>query len=191
MRETGPRGVYLVHLEQDRPPSLTFVPTASVVWERITVDVADCSNLPQLVQKVMRELFAVNGDAACEEMVTRLTLTGATALHEVLQRPGVLEDVRRTLNESYTEFFCDALIDETCPLIDEEALRAENLFPSVFLRAADAVQADRDDEIAYLQEEFLARNVSLSTPFSPKQVDKLAAEAEALVLDLLLQGDDA
>ncbi len=191
VRETGPRGVYLVHLEQDRPPSLTFVPTASVVWERITVDVADCSNLPQLVQKVMRELFAVNGDAACEEMVTRLTLTGATALHEVLQRPGVLEDVRRTLNESYTEFFCDALIDETRPLIDEEALRAENLFPSVFLRAADAVQADRDDEIAYLQEEFLARNVSLSTPFSPKQVDKLAAEAEALVLDLLLQGDDA
>lgn len=191
VRETGPRGVYVVHLEQDRPPSLTFVPTASVVWERLTVDVSDCANIPQLIQKTMRELFAVNGDAACEEMVTRITLTGATPLHEVLQRPGVLEDVRAALNDSYTEFFCDALIDETQLPLDREALRNENLFPAVFLRAADAVRAERADEADYLQEEFLSRNLSLSEPFSAKRIDKLAEEAERLVLDLLLQGDEA
>lgn len=191
IRETGQRGVYIVQLSQDRPPALTFVPTASVVWEQVRVDVSDCANIPGLIAKVMRELFAVNGDAACEEMVTRITLTGTTPLHELLGRPGVLGDVRATINDSYIEFFCDALIDETRAPLDEEALRAEGLFPAVFLRAADAVRADPAAEIAFLQEEFLNRNIALAAPFSEQRVDELAAQAERLVLDLLVGEGDA
>lgn len=191
IRETGPRGVFLVTLKQDRPPSLEFVPTATVVWERLTIDVSECPNIPVLINKVMRELFAVNGDAACEEMVTRITLTGETPLHEVLGRPGVLEDVRTALNDAYTEFYCDALIDDTRLPLNRAALQAEGLFPAVFMRAAQAQREDTDDEVAYLQEEFLRRNVSLSDPFSERKVNELAEQAERLVLDLLLQGDEA
>ena len=58
-------------------------------------------------------------------MVSRIVLTGATSLHEVLGRPGVLEEVRASLNDAYSEFYCDSLIDETTTPIDEGALRAE------------------------------------------------------------------
>lgn len=190
IRETGPRGVYLVTLKQDRPPTLEFVPTASVVWERLTIDVSDCPNIPVLINKVMRELFAVNGEASCEEMVTRITLTGETALHEVLGRPGVLEDIRAAINDAYTEFFCDALIDDTRVPLDKEALRAEGMFPAIFMHAAEALREDPETEVDYLQEEFLGRNVSLSDPFSERKVSELADQAERLVLDLLLQGDE-
>lgn len=191
VRETGPRGVYAVTLAEQRPPALTFIPTASVVWEQLEVDVSDCANIPALVDKVMRELFAVNGTVSCEMMVSRITLTGSSGLHEVLGRPGVLDDVRSSVNDAYSEFFCDALIDRTRAPLDEEALRAEGMFPAVFLRTADAMVADVTGQIDYIQEEFLARNIPLTAALSEEKARCLAAEAADLVLDLLVQGGDA
>lgn len=190
VRETGPRGVYVVELAEHAAPHLIFVPTASVVWESLEVDISDCANIPSLVKKVMRELFAVNGTVSCEMMVSRITLTGMTPLHEVLERPGVLEDVRASLNDAYSEFFCDGLTDATRAPVDETALRAEGLFPAVFLRTADALGADVDAQIDYLQEEFLARNIPLTAGLSAKKARRLTDEATRLVLDLLLQGGD-
>ena len=190
VRETGPRGVNIVTLSQAGPPSIAFVPTASVVWEKVEVDASDCPNIPALVSKVMRELFAVNGDASCEMMVSRVVLAGATPLHDVLGRPGVLEEVREALNDSYSEFFCDALIDQTRAPIDEEALRAEGLFPAVFLRTADALSEDVSAQIDYLQEEYLARNIPLTAALSEKRARQLSDEAARLVIDLLIQGAD-
>lgn len=172
------------------PPKVSFIPTASVVWEKVRIDVSDCTNIPALVSKTMRELFAVNGDASCEMMVSRIILTGATSLHEVLGRPGVLEEVRASLNDAYSEFYCDSLIDETTAPIDEEALRAEGLFPAVFLRTVDRLSEDVEGQIDYLQEEYLARNVPLTAALSEKKARQLTNEAARLVLDLLLQGGD-
>ena len=189
VRETGPRGVYEVKLIEGRAPQLTFIPTATVVWERLEVDVSACSSIPDLISQVMRESFAANGNDFCEMMVTRITLTGATALHDVLARAGVLEEVRAALNEAYSEFYCDALVDRTRLPLDEAALRSEGLFPAVFLRAADAVRENPAREIDYIQEEFLARNLPMLSSLSEKQVRCLADEATDLVLDLLVQGD--
>ena len=106
IKETGERGVYCVTLEKGRPNRIEPVPTASVVWQRLDVDVEDCPNLPAVTDKIMRELFRENGKAHCEEMVSRITLRGATPLHAVLERPDVLADLRKHLNDSYPLFFC-------------------------------------------------------------------------------------
>ena len=122
-------------------------------------------------------------------MVSRITLRGATPLHAVLERPDVLADLRKHLNDSYPLFFCDALVDGTTDARDKEALRREGLFPAVFLQAAAAQRSDPDQAVAFLQDEFLAKNIQL--PGScVRSVAQLAAEAEDLVLDLLAQGDE-
>lgn len=185
VRETGPRGVNLVTLNPGAPASLTFVPTASVVWEKVVVDATDCANIPALVSKALREQFTVNGDDYCEAMITRVVLQGTTPLHEVLQRPGVLEEVRSALNDAYSDFFCDAVIDETQSPVDERALRAEGLFGSVFLHAARSIAEDPAAEIDYLQEEFLARNIPLTAALSQERLHELSQQATRLVLDLL------
>lgn len=187
IRETGSRGVYVVDLEPRQTPRLTFVPTASIVWERPIIDVSDCLNIPSLVKKVMRELFAVNGTVSCEMMVTHITLTGSTPLSEVLSRPGVLEDVRASLNDSYSEFFCDALVDRTCMPRDDKALRGEGMFPSVFLRAAETFSTDTSAQIDHLQEEFLSRAIPLTASLSEKKARQLTAEAIDMVMDALVQ----
>lgn len=189
VKETGERGAYLVTLAEGAPNRLEFIPTASVVWQRMGVDVSDCGTLSSIADKVMRELFRENGKAHCEQMVTRITLEGPTPLHTMLERPGVLADMRKHINDSYPEFFCDALLDATVQPRDKEALRREGLFPAVFMQVAEAQRGNAEGEVAYLQEEFLKKNIQMPGSCT-RSVEDLSQEAENLVLDLLSQGDD-
>ncbi len=189
IKETGERGVFLVTLSEGLPNRLEFIPTASVVWQRVSVDAGDCSTLSDVTDKVMRALFRENGKAHCEEMCVRVTLTGVSPLHSVLERPGVLEDLRKHINDSYPLFFCDALIDETLSPRDKDALRREGLFPSVFLQVAESLRADQEGMIAFLQEEFLKKNMQLPRSCA-RRVGDLAERAENQVLDLLARGED-
>lgn len=186
IKETGPRGVYAVTLEKGLPPRLEFVPTASVVWQHLHIDVSDCANLPAVGDKIMRELFRCNGKAHCEEMVARVTLEGATPLHRMLARDDVRADLRKHTNDAYPPFFCDALADATREPRDKGALRDEGLFPAVFLQVSEAQRANPDEEIAFLQEEFLKRTIQLPSEYT-RRIDELAADAEDFVLDLLAQ----
>lgn len=189
IKETGERGCYLVTLGEGAPASVEFIPTASVAWEKLEVDVSECGTVAEIPDRIMRALFRANGKAHCEEMCVRVTLTGSTPLHELLSRPGVVADLRQQINDGYPEFFCDALIDATRRPVDKEALLKEGLFPSVFLRNARAHRGNVADEVAYLQDEFLQKGLPLPAS-CVKSVDDLAAQAEDLVLDLL-QGEEA
>lgn len=188
IKETGERGCFIVTLSEEAAPRLEFVPTASVAWEKLEVDVSECIAVSEIPDLIMRALFRANGKAHCEEMCVRVTLIGATALHELLARPGVLEDLRHQINDGYPEFFCDALIDATRRPIDKGALLREGLFPAVLMRTARAHRGNVADEVAYLQEEFMRKGMSLPAS-CVKRVDDLAAEAENLVLDLLQRGE--
>ena len=190
MKDTGPRGVNVVTLEQGVPNRLEFIPTASVVWERVRIDIAACQTLADIVDAANEQLFLLNGEAACDEMIERITLVGASPLHAVLQQPGVLEDVRMRVNEAYDRFYCDAVIDRTTAVIDRERVLAEGLFPAVFLQMCERNAADRPGEAAYLQQEFLNRGIGI-TNVSDKALHKMERRAEALVMDLLVDGGEA
>lgn len=75
------------HVDPRAPNRAEFIPLASVVWQRTEVDISGCATLSDAHDAIMRELFALNGQAQCEEMVERITLAGSTPLHAVLQTP--------------------------------------------------------------------------------------------------------
>lgn len=184
IKEVGPRGVTLVTLREGYPNHAEFIPTSDIAWEQIRTDISACTSVTEAVEKVMRAQFLANGRAQCEQMVTRITLCGASELHEVLARPGVLEDMRTAINESYGDFFCDTLIDATSRPLDKQALRAEGMFPAMVLAAADEMRAQPQDALTFLQDEFIARKLSM--PRVPAaMLDELTLEAEDLVLGLL------
>ena len=137
----------------------------------------------------MRELFRENGKAHCEEMVVRIALEGATPLHAMLDRADVIAGLRKHVNDAYSAFFCDALTNLTVPPRDKEALRREGLFPAVFLQVADAQRRNPDEAIAFLQDEFIKKNIQLPSAYT-RNIDAFAEAAENLVLDLLAQGDE-
>ena len=107
----------------------------------------------------------------------------------MLDRADVIAGLRKHVNDAYSAFFCDALTNLTVPPRDKEALRREGLFPAVFLQVADAQRRNPDEAIAFLQDEFIKKNIQLPSAYT-RNIDAFAEAAENLVLDLLAQGDE-
>ena len=186
-KNTGARGVNLITLTAGEPNRLEFIPTASVVWERFGLDISECETLMDVSRAVLDELYRLNGEASCDAMIERITLTGTTRLHSLLRRPGVLEDLRGQVNAAYDSFYCDALVDETRLPYDRDELLRQGLFPAVFLRTSSEHAANRPDEVSYLQQEFIDRNIGVAN-VDASALDRLDREAELLVLDMLGEG---
>ena len=184
MRDTGARGANLVTLSSGKPNKIAFVPCASVVWERVCLDVSACGTLAEIVDAACDELIRLNAAASCDEMIERVTLQGTTPLHELLQQPGVCEDIRARINGRCARFFCDAVLDETRAPHDIAKMREEGLFPAVFLESCERNASDSAAAIAYLQQSFIDSGMGV-VDVPPEALSRLQGNAERLVLDLL------
>ncbi len=160
LAETGPKGAHLVTLEVGCDPKVEFIPLASVVFEQPTVDISLCESLSEVIDVALRAEFTSNGPDHCEYMITRITLTGKTKLHDLLTKPGVLEEMRRELNDRYGDFFCDALWDRTMNPREASSELETGFMTSVHATAArmGAVPNGLTD---YLQDELLQKDVAL------------------------------
>ncbi len=190
IKETGPRGVSLVTLTEDAPNVVEFIPTASVVWQRLRVDVSECESIAEASAAIMHMMFEVNGQSQCEEMCVRIELAGKTKLHRYFADAAVLSDLRKSLNAGYEQFFFDALVDCTEPPLNKEALREEGLFPAAVMTARDKLQRAGEASLAEEQAEFATRGSVLSRVLEDS-IETLLAEAENLVLDMLGSSTDA
>lgn len=189
LKESGERGCYLVTMEErsdaDRPHiALEFVPTASVVFKTVKVDIGKCRTLADIAHFVQSRLFHESAQASCDEMVVRVVLVGATDLHEYLVRPEVRIDLRKRLNGAYPSFFCDALVDRTHSRRNRAALADEGLFPAHVLRVSDQQAAFEEEMVNYVQAELVKRGIEVPSSLG-RGVAGFNRAAESLVLDLL------
>lgn len=167
IKETGARGCLKVTLEQGMPNKVEFIATSQVDWEQLDVNVESCVGIDAVADACVKAMFARNAETPCEEMIARITLVGATYLHAKLSDPAVREELRRALNESYPSFYCDALLCATHQVRDKESIAASSTFAGTMLRCVRADRADAHGQLAYLQEEFARRGLSV-----PRSVEK-------------------
>lgn len=186
MVETGAHGVYQVTLSEGKPAKADFLPMAQVEWCRLEVDASECSTVAEVQEKIVAAQFAANADACCQRMVFRVVLKGATPLHARLDTH-VLEEVRQAINDSYPFFFIDSIQPRTSAVLDKTALRAEGLFPSVYLNELDRYRSNSAFALQGVESEFCCRDLPLPKMLS-RAMPALCDEAETLVLDLL--GDE-
>lgn len=184
IKEAGPHGVSLVTLTQGKPNQVEFIPTASVAWAKFKVDISKAQSISQIAEMVIARSYEENGESGCSQMVERVTLSGATPMHALLQRPDVLEGLRRRINEEAPHFFCDVIVDKTKAPLNRKALKKEGLFPATLLAISDAAQDNLADDMAFLQNAFIEKGITL-TSISEKKLARMAEEAEALVFDAL------
>ncbi|WP_251198244.1 metallophosphoesterase family protein [Anaerotardibacter muris] len=182
IHETGPHGVLKVTLRQNMPADITFLPTAQVVWERIEVDVASCTTISDIQEAITTQQFERNADSQCQNMLCRITLTGATPLHRELSTR-VLEDLRLVINDRYPFFFIDAIVNDTRAQLDRKALEKEGLFPAVYLSTMAHLANDKTEGLTYIEQQFADRD--LPVPHFQRHFEELCSQAETLVLDLL------
>lgn len=200
VRETGRRGCLLVTLEAPEADSgapmagaaqaaVEFIPTASVVFQDLQVDAGPFPTLTDLERHIQAELFRVNGEARCEDMLVRVQLTGATALYDYLRQPTVLARMRKRLSDAYPSFWCDRLENRTRPAQEPAQDAGDQLFSSLVSHMAQEQRRRGDEMVNYVQGAFVASGITVPDSLS-RRMDDYEAQAELLALDLL-RGDEA
>ncbi|MBN1192364.1 MAG: DNA repair exonuclease [Coriobacteriia bacterium] len=143
--ESGLRGCQVVSLE---PGSATaeFVPTSSVVWERVTVDAESLESIEDVVGALGSAVDEVARGASDRPVVLRIELVGRTDAHAALARSGVVQDLLADVRAASLErdpwVWVDRIVDGTRPAIDIETLRAGEDFAGDLVRLADVLLAD-------------------------------------------------
>ena len=156
INEQGPRGVYVVDVDDQKQVDLTFEALDAVRWGEVEVNIQDIDTLPELMQQFDACVEALRADAQGRPLVFRMYLTGRGALHADVsdkeQREQWLEDLNGDWGEQRPFAVCTAIEDRTGSLIDREALRKGNDFLADVVEVADAY-ATADELVAQIKTE--------------------------------------
>ncbi|HEY3316855.1 MAG TPA: DNA repair exonuclease [Coriobacteriia bacterium] len=190
--EDGPRGCYVVeagaHGVEER-----FVETASVRWARSAVDVADVGGIDELMSALGDVCDAARAEAAGRPAILRLDVSGRSAVHAELARPGVLDGVLKTMREEQLDrdpwIWVDDLRDRTRRELEADASRTRDGFDGELVRLADGKRgAPAEAELERVLGAVTARLAA--RPDLDLDADAVLERARDLALDLLLPEAD-
>ncbi|MCC6510998.1 MAG: DNA repair exonuclease [Pirellulaceae bacterium] len=84
VRETGAKGCHLVHVRDKQITAVEFVPTDSVRWFELDVDVSNIDMLADLSEMVCGACEGLQAQHADRQLAVRVRFTGASKLHSHL-----------------------------------------------------------------------------------------------------------
>jgi DNA repair exonuclease SbcCD nuclease subunit len=144
--ERGPRGAFLVEVDDVGRATLDFRETSAVRWEAITVDIAGFEAEQQLLDAADRAI----GDALAltdgRDLVFRLTVTGQGPMHDAIRRPGFVRDVLGYLEGGWANrspfAWCERVDVATKAPFDRQDRAQAADFTGDLLRLFDEAQGD-------------------------------------------------
>jgi exonuclease SbcD len=195
-REAGPRGCYLVEVNDRAEVRYEFVPLDVVRWHTETLPIEGLQQLEELLARFEARMEDLRREAADRGNIVRWRLEGRGPLHRELIRPGRTEDLLATLREQAGAgpafVWSESLQDTTGRDLDLDLLRQEENLLGDFLRLAGQADEQRLEEIrtvlSPLFEDPRTRRY-LTAPDSDTLQGWLRA-SEQLGVDRLLTGDE-
>lgn len=143
--ESGLRGCRVVTLSAEGVTA-EFVPTSAVVWTREHVDTTELQDIDELMTALARAVEDAGRAAEGRPAITRIELTGRSAVHVPLAHPGALRDILADVRASALErdpwVWVDRIVDATRPAFSLDTLRASADFPGDLVRLVDDLLAD-------------------------------------------------
>lgn len=154
--ETGPKGCVYVEIEPGVAPSVEFIPTQTIRFEDVTVNISgeeDYERLGSLAEELPRRVADYDPESG---YVFRIRLEGRTPLDPDLRREGEAEALADQMNASAAGVAGAAYVDSieirTRPDIDLDAIRAAGDFPAEVLKLSDALRSDPEELHALFEE---------------------------------------
>lgn len=201
INESGPRGVYLIEVDEGGSVTSDFLETDVIRWMTMTVDCSEMDRLQSLREHIAAGLNDLQLEALERPIVVRITLSGSTSLHEELSRPQDMEDLKDMINEECSNFspfiWCEKLEIDTYPLRDRDQLKSSDDFVGELLRLTDKI-LDDPEELSKLSDELGIGEIfsptskvgkRLKFSLTEKEIYALVKDAERIYLDELLIGD--
>jgi DNA repair exonuclease SbcCD nuclease subunit len=147
--EMGAKGAMLVEVEGVDVRSVEFLPTDSVRFSTLEVDLSQLGggcDLSGFRGELVRRALELHEEAPHLALLLRTELRGRGPLHADLALPGtrddVLRDLRDTLGALSPPVWFEDLRDRTAPEIDLDVVRARDDFTSGLLARAEALCGD-------------------------------------------------
>jgi len=197
--ERGPRGVYLVEVDDHGAMSPEFVATDSVRWEQVDLQIDGIEDDGALFGRLETLVDGLVTLADDRHLVYRVRLEGRGLVHESLARADNIDGLVDQLNQVWGNrqpfAFCGGILDETRSRLDRAALAESKDFIGDFLALTDVASADEAlvaelrQELAPLYDNTRVRRFLGNSLPGADEVRDLMAAAEDVALGLLI--DDA
>lgn len=196
INEAGPRGCYLVEMEDGRCTP-KFLETDLIQWCEHEININGIETIDELQSQIFADLDARQEEAGGRSLICRVTLTGKGPLHRDLH--GRVDDLLTALrDEERMEppfIWLERITDRTRLPFDREELRAQQDFVGDLLRFSDQIRSDPDKQQQMLTMVApLLKNPRWRRSCNLDPIEDLAAlidEAEAILLDRMLEGNHA
>ena len=196
--ERGPKGALIVEADDRGVRELDFEPLDRVRILDLEVDVSPTDDVPALHRELVGRATAIRATTPTRGVVLRAILTGRGEVHRDLLRPGavqgLLNELRREAEGDHPFFWWSAILDQSAPEFDLEAVRARGDFSAELLRLSSLLKEDdgRRAEWVYAAFEPLRRG-SLQRWLASEPLDSgaLVDRAERLALDVLEDAQEA
>ncbi len=186
IRETGPKGAYLLTVEDGELVEAIAVASDVVRWARLTVSVDGCKQVTEAVDRVREAIEnAVAQDADGRLLACRVELTGQTDIHGGLLASSeyLLAEARgAALGLGEDLAWIERIVVATQPLLDTATLRAREDALGELQRMLE--DAGEDAELQQLLESDIGELVR-------KLPHELRADPEDAVLKVAVDGDYA
>lgn len=144
--ERGPRGVYLVEVDEDARVHLEFHETSVVRWEAAGVDISSLETEQALLDAAQHAVAGLAAGAGGRDIVYRLELKGRGELHQTVHRSDFSTHLQERLNESWAGAspfaWCERVELATAPPIDRAARLEGADFVGDLLRLIDSARSD-------------------------------------------------
>ena len=196
VRETGPKGCYLVEVDHLGCPQAEFVPVDIVRWSQESLSIEGLGDLDELLGRVDERIHILRQESDGRGIIVRWQLQGRGVLHRELMRPGRLEDLLLTLREKWgvdSQFvWSEAILDRTGRELDIDSLSQEENLLGDFLRLAEIGDEARLQEIREVIEPLFddPRVYRYLGSSSDEELREWAVAARHLGIDRLLTGDE-
>ena len=92
INEAGPRGCFLVSVDEGGKIESQFVATDFVRWHRVEFSIEAITDVDGLLNGLQRRLLDVQSDSEGRPAICRLAVTGRGPMHAELRRPGRLDE---------------------------------------------------------------------------------------------------
>lgn len=151
--EGGPRGVYVVELDDSGRAGLEFVDVSAVRWERLPIGIDRFEREQQLMDAVHDRIEGALDGAGGRPLIARIEFTGRGPMHATLRRNGFATDLRDQVNDTWGDrrpfAWCERVRIDTAPAIDRERHLDGQDFLADVLRMVDDIAGD-DEQVAAL-----------------------------------------
>jgi DNA repair exonuclease SbcCD nuclease subunit len=187
--EEGPRGCFVVHLDEDGSIE-EFFETASVRWRGLEIDTSELQGIDALRSALEEACAEVRESSAGRPTIVRLGLTGRSAVHADLSRPGVLSDLAADVRQEQLELdpwiWVDRVRDRTRPVLDLDEILAEEGLRGDLARLARDLAGDSAEAERAVEEVLAPVQFALAVrPELDISNEDVVARALDLCLDLL------